>query len=213
MTKPCLPGRAPPPRGERAISHAVPRAACGRRLSQRPERLAGQLRRTASSRPAGRHVDHRRRRQLPGQPAHGQVAADAMVSARGRLAAAGPIRRLQRHARVRVWPALRTDVPPAPDIGEGGIIPPVSGQSHRPAGAVLPRPVAPKTHPRHRTALNSPGLMPSFGQRACAVDMAPLFPSSAVQAGRYPGTRHAADPAYKVVRCGAAFQRFRTTAG
>jgi hypothetical protein len=31
----------------------------------------------------------------------------------------------------------------------------------------------------------------------------PASPSSAVHAVRYPGTRQAADPAYKVVRCGA----------
>jgi hypothetical protein len=31
----------------------------------------------------------------------------------------------------------------------------------------------------------------------------PASPSSAVHAGRYPGTRHAADPAYKVARRGA----------
>lgn len=31
----------------------------------------------------------------------------------------------------------------------------------------------------------------------------PAFPRSAIQVERYPGTRHSADPAYKVARCGA----------
>jgi len=31
----------------------------------------------------------------------------------------------------------------------------------------------------------------------------PAFPRSAVQSGRYPGTRCGADPVYKVDRCGA----------
>ena len=37
----------------------------------------------------------------------------------------------------------------------------------------------------------------------CAVELGPVFPSSAVQTGRYPGTRKSVDPAYKVARSGA----------
>ena len=33
--------------------------------------------------------------------------------------------------------------------------------------------------------------------------LGPVFPSSAVQTGRYPGTRKSVDPAYKVARSGA----------
>ena len=54
-----------------------------------------------------------------------------------------------------------------------------------------------------RAARKAVSLMRPFGQRTCAVDMAPASPSSAVHAGRYPGTRLAADPVYKVARRGA----------
>jgi hypothetical protein len=42
-----------------------------------------------------------------------------------------------------------------------------------------------------RAARKAVSLIRPLGQRTCAVDMAPLFPSFAVQAERYPGTRHA----------------------
>ena len=75
-------------------------------LSQRPKRLAGQLRRTIPCRLACRNVDHRRHGELPGQSANEQVATDAMVPARRRSPAPGPLRSLQRHARFRVRPSI-----------------------------------------------------------------------------------------------------------
>jgi hypothetical protein len=44
------------------------------------KRLAGHLCRAPSRRSAGRHVDPRRDHQLPGQPPHEQIPADALVS-------------------------------------------------------------------------------------------------------------------------------------
>jgi hypothetical protein len=65
----------------RAVMPAMDGAARDRPLSHQSKRLAGQLCRTPSCRSAGRHVDHRRHRQLPGQPPHEQIAADAIVPA------------------------------------------------------------------------------------------------------------------------------------
>src|SRR6516225_4258971 len=39
--------------------------------------------------------------------------------------------------------------------------------------------------------------------------LGPVFPSSAVQTGRYPGTRMSVDPAYKVARSGARVEEMR----
>ena len=93
------------------LSRASPLANCGGRwtrwtLPALPERPSGRLRRTTQGRPAGRDVTDREHGQFPGQPAHGQVAADALVPARGRPAAPSPLRRLQRHARHRLRAAL-----------------------------------------------------------------------------------------------------------
>ena len=66
------------------VTPVVDGAARDRPLSDQPERLAGQLCRTPSRRSAGRHVDHGRHRQLPGQPPHEQIPADAMVPPRRR---------------------------------------------------------------------------------------------------------------------------------
>src|ERR1700745_4534341 len=41
--------------------------------------------------------------------------------------------------------------------------------------------------------------------------LGPVFPSSAVQTGRYPGTRMSVDPAYKVARSGARAAETRWT--
>jgi hypothetical protein len=46
-----------------------------------------------------------------------------MVPTRCRPAAAGPVRGLQRRARFRVGPSVRTYLPPTPAISEGGVIP------------------------------------------------------------------------------------------
>ncbi len=83
-------------------------------LTDRPERLAGQLRRAAPRGLAGWHRDHRRNGQLPGEPPDEQVTADALVATRRRPAAAGSLRRLQWHARVRLWteiPASQRSIP------------------------------------------------------------------------------------------------------
>src|SRR5215204_6328325 len=98
----CLQGRGRPSHDGRAIPQAVARVARGRRLSQQPEHLARQLRQTISYRLACRNLDDRRYGELPCQSAHEQVATDAMVSTRGRPAAAGPVCGLQRRARFRV---------------------------------------------------------------------------------------------------------------
>jgi hypothetical protein len=75
-----LPRRRRPEKGS-AVTLVVDGAARDRPLSRQPERLAGQLCRAPSCRSAGRHVDHRRHRQLPGQPPHEQIPADAVSPA------------------------------------------------------------------------------------------------------------------------------------
>ena len=54
-----------------------------------------------------------------------------------------------------------------------------------------------------RTARKAVSLMRPFGRTNLCGRYGPASPSSAVHAERYPGTRQAADPAYKVVRRGA----------
>ena len=76
-----------------------------------------------------RYLNHGEHSQLPGQPASGQVAADALVPARGRPAAPGPLRGLQRCARLRLRPTVRADARLRPAVGRGGVIPPTSRQS------------------------------------------------------------------------------------
>ncbi len=131
-----LQGRARPPHDGRAIPQAAARVARGRQLSQQPKHLARQLRRTISCRLACRDFGYRRYSELPGQSAHEQIATNAMVSTRCRPAAAGPLRGLQRRARFRVGPSVRTCLPPTPAIGEGAVIPPISG--HSPDQVTLP---------------------------------------------------------------------------
>src|SRR3954447_5312281 len=101
-----LPGRTGRPEKGSAVTPAVDRAARDRSLSHQPKCLAGQLCRAPSSWSASRHFDHRRHRQLPGQPPHEQIAADAMVAPRRRSPAPGPVRRLQRQARFQLRPAV-----------------------------------------------------------------------------------------------------------
>jgi hypothetical protein len=88
--------RSPPI--HRALAQAVDRAAGAGRLPRRAERAAGRLRRTAPGRAAGRHGVDRGHGQLLPQLSHEQIAANALVAARCRSAAPGPLRRLQRHA-------------------------------------------------------------------------------------------------------------------
>src|SRR5271154_4563145 len=52
-----------------------------------------------------------------------------MVAARRRSASSGPLRGLQRHVRRRVRSCVQSNLPAMPTIGEGGLIPPISGQS------------------------------------------------------------------------------------
>src|SRR5271163_4574314 len=55
-----------------------------------------------------------------------------MVAARRRSASSGPLRGLQRHVRRRARSCVQSNLPAMPTIGEGGLIPPISGQSHPP---------------------------------------------------------------------------------
>src|SRR5690349_16878316 len=66
-----------------AVAKAVDRLACAGWLSQRPERVAGQLCRTAPRRITSWHRHHRRDGQFPGEPSDEQVPADALVATRG----------------------------------------------------------------------------------------------------------------------------------
>src|SRR5271156_1575306 len=54
-----------------------------------------------------------------------------MVAARRRSASSGPLRGLQRHVRRRARSCVQSNLPAMPTIGEGGLIPPISGQSRR----------------------------------------------------------------------------------
>src|SRR3954451_20102516 len=92
-------------------------------LSTLPERPSGRLHRTAPGRAAGRHGADRGHGQLPGEPPHGQVAADALDPARGRSAAPGPLRPLQRYARHRFRAAIPADQRPIPANGGGRLTP------------------------------------------------------------------------------------------
>src|ERR1700674_2994001 len=51
--------------------------------------------------------------------------------------------------------------------------------------------------------------LPSLWPMSLCGRLGPVFPSSAVQIGRYPGTRASVDPAYKVVRSGALAEETR----
>src|SRR5215217_2377938 len=101
-----LPWRARQPPIHRALAQAGDRAAGAGRPPRRAERAAGRLRRTAPGRAAGWHGVDRGNGQLPGEPSHEQIAADALVAARCRSAAPGPLRRLQRHTRRQLRAAL-----------------------------------------------------------------------------------------------------------
>src|SRR5208337_3701587 len=107
-----------------AFEKAVDRLACTGWLSHRTERLVGQLRRAAPCRIAGRHRDHRRDGQFSGEPPDEQIAANALVAARGGSSASGSRRRLYWHARLR----LRTEIPArqrsAPASSSCGLTPP-----------------------------------------------------------------------------------------
>src|SRR3954462_1080751 len=76
-------GRARPAEVDSAIEKAVDGLACAGWLSHWPKRLVGQLCRAAPGWIAGRHRDHRRHSQLPGEPPDEQITADALVVARG----------------------------------------------------------------------------------------------------------------------------------
>src|SRR5271155_1786427 len=57
-----------------------------------------------------------------------------MVAARRRSASSGPLRGLQRHVRRRARSCVQSNLPAMPTIGEGGLIPPISGQApHSPS--------------------------------------------------------------------------------
>src|ERR1700675_1687000 len=52
-----------------------------------------------------------------------------MVAARRRSASSGPLRGLERHVRRRARSCVQSNLPAMPTIGEGSLIPPISGQS------------------------------------------------------------------------------------
>src|SRR5277367_5199035 len=52
-----------------------------------------------------------------------------MVAARRRSASSGALRGLQRHVRRRARSRVQSNLPAMPTIDEGGLIPPISGQS------------------------------------------------------------------------------------
>src|SRR5215208_2503589 len=108
---------------EQARSQAAAGARRGGPLSTLPERPSGRLRRTAPGRAAGRHGADRGHGQLPGEPPHGQGAADALDPARGRSAAPGPLRPLQRHARHRFRAEIPADQRPTPANGGSRLTP------------------------------------------------------------------------------------------
>src|ERR1700732_5305933 len=54
-----------------------------------------------------------------------------MVAARRRSASSGPLRGLQRHVRRWARSCVQSNLPAMPTIGEGGLIPPISGQSQK----------------------------------------------------------------------------------
>src|SRR5271163_5085359 len=60
-----------------------------------------------------------------------------MVAARRRSASSGPLRGLQRHVRRRARSCVQSNLPAMPTIGEGGLIPPISGQSPRKTSNLL----------------------------------------------------------------------------
>ena len=78
---------------------------------------------------AGWHVGDGGNSELPGQSADEQVAADALVATRRRPAAAGPMCGLQRRARIRLRPAVRSQGPHPCGISNGRVIPTCSGHS------------------------------------------------------------------------------------
>src|SRR3954452_9659055 len=78
-------------------------------LSHRPERLDGQLRRAAPCRPEGWYLYHGGDGQFPGQSADEQIAAHALVAARGQSPPPSSLRRLQWSA----WFWLRTEILPS----------------------------------------------------------------------------------------------------
>src|SRR3954451_5371904 len=78
-------------------------------LSHRPERLDGQLRRAAACRPEGWYLYHGGDGQFPGQSADEQIAAHALVAARGQSPPPSSLRRLQWYA----WFWLRTEILPS----------------------------------------------------------------------------------------------------
>src|SRR4051812_5053563 len=78
-------------------------------LSHRPERLDGQLRRAAPCRPEGWYLYHGGDGQFPGQSADEQIAAHALVAARGQSPPPSSLHRLQWYA----WFWLRTEILPS----------------------------------------------------------------------------------------------------
>jgi hypothetical protein len=92
-----------------ALMKILDRLARAGRLSYRPERLGGQLRRVAPCQIASWYCDHRRDSQFSGEPLDEQIATDAQVAARCRFSDPGSLRCLQRHVRF----GIRTKISPS----------------------------------------------------------------------------------------------------
>jgi hypothetical protein len=116
-------GRTRPSHEERAVTQAVARAARCRRLSQRPEQLAYQLRQAILCRPACQDCDHRGHGEFPRQSANEQVAANALVRIGSRSPAPGSLRGLEWDARFRLRPPVSGARRPGRAGRQGGMIP------------------------------------------------------------------------------------------
>jgi len=70
------------------------------------------------------HRDHRGDGQFPGEPSGGEIAVDALVTTRLRSPAPGTLRRLQRHARLRLRTENSSSQPSTPASSARGLTTP-----------------------------------------------------------------------------------------
>ncbi len=79
------------PEIDRAVAKALDGLTCAEQVFDRPERVAGKLRRAPPRRVESRDRDHRRDSQSPGEPPDEQRSANALVTARRRPTASGSV--------------------------------------------------------------------------------------------------------------------------
>jgi hypothetical protein len=89
-----FPGRAGQPKIDRAVAKALGGLTGAEQVFDRPERVAGKLRRTPPRRVESRDRNHRRGSQFLGEPPDEQKSANALVTARRRPTASGSVRGL-----------------------------------------------------------------------------------------------------------------------